>query len=358
MNFSVTNNNNPTFSPEILELTGPKVETQIRQLQNFEFESNFAGIISGEANKDLKGKPVPFNGPFLASSLLRPGCNPGALTDPNLKKPDTDTDDVTFKTFGLANKVRHEFRNFCAKQFALVERNVHGKLLCVLEGLTEHERQSIRFHCIMTAVRSETSETGPIHCDSFDGTICTFALMSNKIGTPIWPSAQLAFRVEKDDEKISTTIPTTPKKQFLREIKNKHPDQPRPKALRYDDSNLGPPRPWKDGSCVILPPSACHGIAPHKATDPNEQDETKDSAGNILASRTLARWFCRVTLEIIPAGNGETKENTCNADQRHGHVNPFRIHQVDCWPQGNLREKVCRLVAEHVWGDDSFSSAI
>jgi hypothetical protein len=334
----VTNSINPTFHPEILELTGPKVESQIRQLQNF--ESNFAGIISGEANKDENGNPVPFNGPFFASSLLRPGCNPGALNDPHLKL--TDTDQVTFKTHGSqANKVRFKFRDFCAKQFALVERNLHGKLLCVLEGLTEQERQSIRFHCIMTVVRSETNDEGPKHSDSFDGTICTFALMSNKVGTPIWPSAQLAFG-EFDN-------PTTPKEQFEREINN-NPRQARPSKLGYDDNKLGPKREWKDGSCVILPPSSCHGISRHRATDQNENDETKDSAGNILASRTQARWFCRVTLEIVPVG--------VNADQQHGLDNPFTIHQTDCWPQGNLREKVCRLVAEHVWGDDSFASAI
>ena len=89
-----------------------------------------------------------------------------------MKSPDRETDQVTFKTHGgQANTFRFEFRNFCAKQFSLVERNFHGKLLCVLEGLTEQERQSIRFHCIMTVVRLEASDEASIYSDSFDGTI-------------------------------------------------------------------------------------------------------------------------------------------------------------------------------------------
>ena len=68
----------------------------------------------------------------------------------------------------------------------------------------------------------------------------------------------------------------------------------------------------------------------------------KDAAGNILARASDKRWFSRVTLEIIPAGQ--------NAQREHGNVNPFVLHSLDAWPEG-LREKVCRLVLDNIWGE-------
>ena len=313
--------NPPPFNADIIELTGSKVERNIRQLGHL--EANFAGLIQEGCSS------------FLASTLLDPGENPGALSNPELKELNSE-ESHKFQAVGEAKRVATEFRDFCYHQSKLIERCLHGKLLAVFEGLTEEERQQIRVHSIMTVNRSTTTQPGQAaHSDSFDGTICAFALMSNKIGTLIYPSAQVQWR------NADRTQATTPRDQFLREINNSA-QQLRPEALRYDNAQLGPVREWRDGSCLVLPPSVCHQIAAHNAADPNVNDETKDAAGNILARASDNRWFSRVTLEIIPAGQ--------NAQSKHGNVNPFVLHSLDAWPEG-LREKVCRLVLDNIWGE-------
>jgi hypothetical protein len=173
---------------------------------------------------------------------------------------------------------------------------------------------------------------GPAHADSFDGTICLFALMANKIGTIIYPAAQVAWRDGRRTQK------TTPRAQFLREMEG---HTPRPGALRYNDDELGCERGWRPGSCVILGPSVCHQIAAHRAIDPRVNDATFGLDGRVLATATDPRWFCRVTVEIIPAG--------AMAENAHGTDNPFSLHARDPWPPG-LRRKVCMLVKEHCWG--------
>jgi hypothetical protein len=233
----------PPFNADITELTGWHVEENIRRLGRFEI--NFKGLV-GSGEKE-----------FLASTLLDPGEGPGGLCDPATILPTARK----FKAAGKAVHVANEFGGFCLDQFRLVERSMHGKLLAVWESLTLAERQQLRFHSIMTVARSEKSGQESAHADSFDGTMCCFALMSTKIGTIIYPGAQVAWR---DREK---TQATTPRDQFLHEMSN-GAGQPRPGALRYNDGTLGPERVWKAGSCVVLPPSVCHQIAAHQAIDP------------------------------------------------------------------------------------------
>jgi hypothetical protein len=306
----------PRFNADITELTGGRVEENIRRLGHF--EHNFAGLWKGGEKQ------------FFGSTLLDPGEGPGGLCDPATALPAARK----FKAFGKAVEVANELGGFCFDQFRLVERSMHGKLMAVWEGLTLAEQQQLRFHSIMTVMRSEGSGEDSAHADSFDGTICYFALMSNKIGTIIYPGAQVAWRDH------ACTQATTPREQFLREMGN-GAEQPRPGALRYNAGQLGPERVWKGGSCVVLPPSVCHQIAAHRATDSADDDATTDSAGGTLATATAARWFCRVTLELIPAG--------ASAQKPHGSVNPFELHSAGGWSDG-LRSKVCRLVGEHVWG--------
>ena len=310
----------PSFNANIVELTGFHVERNIRQLGNFEV--NFAGLIQEGQNS------------FVASTLLDTGEHPGALCNPGLKEVNGDASHK-FQAHGAAKDVADEFRDFCFHQSKLVERAIHGQLSAVFEGLTPAERQMVRFHSIMTVNRSSTTaELQDAHADSFDGTICAFALMSNKIGTLIYPAAQVQWR------NTERTEATTPREQFDREMNNSA-NQPRPGALRYDDAQLGPVRKWRDGSCLILPPSVCHQIAAHNAVDPNDHDETFDSSGNVLAGRTDKRWFSRVTMEIIPEGP--------NARREHGNMSPFQLHTLDAWPEG-LREKICGLVKDNIWG--------
>lgn len=304
---------NLRFVPDITELTGAQVEDNIRRLG--QFERNFAGLVK-EGHSS-----------FLASTLIDVGEGPGGLCDfahPTCNK---------FKATGEAVRVANEFRGFCFEQFALVERALHGKLLSVWDALTPDERAQLRFHCIMTVNRSTVSNLKSAHADSFDGTICYFAVMSsNKVGTNIYPAAQVAWR----DAKRTQT--TTPQAQFLEEMEVKNARAP---ALRYNDDELGAERGWRSGSCVVLAPSVCHQIAKHQATDPTVDDATVGLDGSVLATATDPRWFCRVTLEITPAGE--------KAQKVHGIDNPFSLHSKDDWPSG-LRSKVCMLVKEHCWG--------
>eukprot|EP01050_Picozoa_sp_SAG11_P031005 SAG11_NODE_9426_length_913_cov_0.859951_2_plen_228_part_01 len=203
------------FVPDITELTGACVEQNIRRLG--QLETNFAGLVSeGQSS-------------FLASTLLDRGEDPGALCDPRLA-----ADSEKFKAVEDAVRVANEFRGFCFEHSKLVERAMHGKLLAVWEGLSPDEQGQLRFHCITTITRS-TAEGRPssAHADSFDGTICYFALMSTKIGTNIYPAAQVAWR---DRER---TQATTPQAQFLHEMDS---SSSRPPALRYDDDALGAER--------------------------------------------------------------------------------------------------------------------
>jgi hypothetical protein len=303
----------PRFDPDITELIGARVERNIRRLASF--ETNFAGLV-GEGHSL-----------FFASTLLLPGQGPGALCDPSLA-----TTSNAFQAIGEAKRVENEFRGFCFEQFKMVERSMHGKLLTVWEGLTLEERGQVRFHSIMTVTRSTVSHLDEAHADSYDGTICCFALMSNKIGTNIYPGAQVAWR------DAHRTVPTSPRAQFLHEMEGRHA---RPAALRYNNTELGPERGWRQGSCVILAPAVCHQIAAHEATNGAVNDATYGIDGLVLATKTDPRWFCRVTLELIPAG--------ANAQNKHGTDDPFHLHTLDPWPAG-LRSKVCMLVKE-CWGD-------
>ena len=82
------------FIPDIMELTGARVEENIRRLGRFEHK--FAGLVS-EGHSS-----------FLASTLLDPGEGPGALCDPDLAVASNK-----FKAVGEAVRVADEFRGFC-----------------------------------------------------------------------------------------------------------------------------------------------------------------------------------------------------------------------------------------------------
>ena len=371
------------FVPDITELTGAHVEENIRRLGRL--ETNFAGLLAVTLTVTLGvtptgGATVTQGGAtgtvvsyaagslvltvtagtfaagvldndavtsgenvasvsanvtsFLASTLLDPGEGPGAFCDYQLAAAES----TKFKAVDEAVQVANEFRGFCFDQFTMVERSMHGKLMAVWESLTKEEQAQLRFHSIMTVNRSTASDEGSHHADSFDGTICCFALMSNKIGTKIYPGAQVT---QVTWEEGQNPEPTTPQSQFVEEMKvGCDGPRQRPAALRYN--SVGPERGWRDGCCVILAPSVCHKIAEHKATDPSVNDATVGSDGQVLATHTDPRWFCRVTLEIIPAGAA--------AQKNHGVVNPFGLHSMDPWPSVELRRKVCMLVKDHCWG--------
>ena len=74
----------------------------------------------------------------------------------------------------------------------------------------------------------------------------------------------------------------------------------------------------------------------------HDADSTLDSQGQPLASAADERWFCRVSIELIPA------QGIAAADAADAWGMWKRA-----WPAGRLRERVALLTAEHVWGADA-----
>ena len=74
--------------------------------------------------------------------------------------------------------------------------------------------------------------------------------------------------------------------------------------------------------------------------------ESFDSRGNPLATKDDNRWFCRVSIEIVPARGGKVDGGAWS-------------QWGNGWQDGALsvgvRQEVARLAAEHVWGDPAFA---
>jgi hypothetical protein len=71
------------------------------------------------------------------------------------------------------------------------ERNLHGQLSALHESIPAAVRNGLCFHFILTVLR-DTGALGthnPVHADTVDGTMLSFALMCTKVPTPIYPAA-------------------------------------------------------------------------------------------------------------------------------------------------------------------------
>jgi hypothetical protein len=78
--------------------------------------------------------------------------------------------------------------------------------------------------------------------------------------------------------------------------------------------DAGPQRSWRDGTLVILPPAVAQSV-------PNcglpRDYERRNYAGELLAARKDDRWFCRVSIEIVPA-RGRAGLSRTSTDSRGG----------------------------------------
>lgn len=310
----------PVLRSDILEISGRAADTLARDLAAW--EANAAGSIAAG------------NDTWVGHAFSAPGVGPAALADPSWAEGDTAS--VRFLAPAPADAIAIRFRKFCAAAFGLVERNIHTRLQAAWDAVGARAcgdiRPHLRWHAIMTLKRTAPEVDVPdsgcdIHADSFDGTIVCFALVSSKMGTPIFPNAQFA---------------EPPLEQFVREsVGGPHC---RPAAIRLAKSPTGRPlkhhqREWRDGSMAILPPAVAHSIPPGRVWD----FESRGSDGSVLATRDSPRWFARVAIEIVPA--------------RGGAVDGPWWEQHKGWATPAHRAAVAALVAEHVWGDPEFAAA-
>eukprot|EP00049_Salpingoeca_infusionum_P020528 m.364318 g.364318 ORF g.364318 m.364318 type:complete len:330 (-) comp26567_c0_seq1:36-1025(-) len=310
-----------SLKPDIIEVTGLNVESQIRQLMGLE-------SVLEDAISALQGHSKV----WFAQVLASPGCFPDVMLSPELAT--RDTAECAFGSKDEELKGKPEVRQFCTQQVALVVEQLLPRLRTVWLELSEEERNALCFHAVVTIQRSEgTRIVGPIHSDSFDGTLCAFGLMSSKIGTPIYPQGQVAWVQHKERPPMRTTALS----QFLEESDGT-PGVCRPGKLRYDEHQIGPCRVWRSGSLVIMPSCVCHAIASHKACDARVDDHTVAQDGTELASSSAPRWFCRITLQIIPAGP------TVRVAR-----DPWRQFSRHAWPSIALRRRVAYLNCKHVW---------
>jgi hypothetical protein len=240
-----------------------------------------------------------------------------------------DTSDATFCADELeAQSIEKRLREFTARHCAFIERSLHGRLLALWEGIPAQIRPLLRWHFIVT-MRRDANDFGanPLHADTFDGTMVAFALMCNKITTPVYPSAHFSPPALE---------------RFVAEAAGQ-PGVTRPSDIHLRScDHRGPRYTQRDGTILVLPPSVCHSI-------PNDIQlntvSTVDSRGETLATKDYARWFCRVSIEIIPANEGNTEGGAWHQWQQ-------------AWPDRQTRQHVALLAAEHVWGvDPSFLAA-
>ncbi len=329
------------LQPRIVEITSGETRGLVSALASFEF--NAAGSIAAQASKPgYEGKAE-----WLCHTFLPPGAHAETVQYParnlsNVNMPDfggdvgdeamwgptpvfvaPGTEDDTSSSAAIA----FGLHSFASGAFAMVERESRDRLARVWESLEPFERASLRWHFILTVARYAPGTVlhavnNPVHADAFDGTIALFALASNIMGTPIYPDAVFAEE---------------PLDQFVAEADGG--PGCRPDAIRllnfvpgHSMGETGPLRPWHTGSCVILPAAVAHAIP----------------SGVVPAD--TPRWFCRVTVEIVPACGGQVDVEGHPFAQHGGWGSPGH-------PGIELRRKVCALVAEHVWGDESFAAA-
>lgn len=166
----------------------------------------------------------------------------------------------------------------------------------------------------------------PVHADTMDGTMCAFALMCTKVQTPIFPAA---------------TFERSTLERFVAESAGKEPGVVnRPPEIHT--RTITPPRAAREGCLVMLPPCVAHSIPNN-----SEKIETSGSVseyGTQLSAPGDARWFCRVSIEVVP--KGPTVEDAWGQWRQP-------------WPAAmggeDTRKRVALLTARYVWGDAEFS---
>ena len=155
----------------------------------------------------------------------------------------------------------------------------------------------------------EKHDPSAAHCDSYDGTILGFGLCSTKLGTPTYPTAAFPYP-------ISLFISQSRTGKNL--------------AVQVSNVNkLGPLRPWRLGSFVVMPAATAHS-----------KPTAEQIASQNRAEHEKPRWFVRTVL---------------------------RVHIPDLWRKetyggrtAEAREErlaLSILVAKHVWGDAKFAAA-
>ena len=312
--------------PAILELCGSEVDAQILRLRSL--EEGAAGLVASAA---AAGGALP---PLTAHYLLPAGAAPGAAADPSLQQ-DLQSDDgppAAIVCEGAAHHVRYSLRRFAAQQFALVERALHGRL-CALHGaIPAAVRQGLCFHFILT-VRRDTGALGeqnPVHADTFDGTMLAFALMCTKVPTPVYPAAAFA---------------PSALERFVQEAAGA-PGVTRPAEIHAQPAT--PARAAREGCLLLLPPGVAHSI-PNTAL-PIEAGEAVSEQGVLLSRAGEARWFCRVSLEVVPAPPaGAAAAGGAWAQWTR------QWPGADAGAQRGTRMRVALLAARHVWGDAEFA---
>ena len=109
-----------------------------------------------------------------------------------------------------------------------------------------------------------------------------------------------------------------------------------------------PARPARAGCLLILPPAVAHSIpnAPHAI----ECGAAASEQGALLSSEGAARWFCRVSLEVVPAPPaGAAAAGGAWAQWTR------QWPGADAGAQRGARMRVALLAARHVWGDAEFA---
>ena len=303
--------------PAILELCGCEVDAQILRLGSLERDA--AGLVAA-AGSQLH---------LTAHYLLPAGAAPGAATEPSLQqyRQSDDGAPAAIACEGAATQVRFALRCFAARQFALVERSLHGRLTALHESIPAAVRGGLCFHFILT-VRRDTGALGtgnPVHADTFDGTMLAFALMCTKVPTPVYPAA--AFE-------------PSALQRFVQEAAGT-PGVTRPAEIHAQPAT--PARAAREGCLLLLPPAVAHSIPNTAACI--EAGEAVSEQGVVLSRANQARWFCRVSVEVVPApsAGGAAVGGAWDQWARE-------------WPGGpDTRGRVALLAARHVWGDADFA---
>lgn len=310
--------NDGTLCPTIIELSGGDIDKQIRELSSFEQHAK-ASIKEGVSCWQMH-------------ALLPSGEGPGGVCHPSIDVHPLKSDDPSA---GVAIRLG----SFARQQFTIVERSLHGRLMDVWTALNEDERELLQWHFIINVTReTATVGTHPIHADTFDGTIAAFALMSNKVPTPVYPAAEFG----------ANGLPTA-LDRFVSEVSGGQSTRPSDEIL-VSPGWEGPIRQPRNSNITILPPSVAHANPSVDIHAPTSS--TMDSLGRLLASPADNRWSCRVTIEVIPAGSSSPSPRGGGGGIPLDENGALLWRRP--WPRG-LRERVAYLVAFHVWGDKAFA---
>ena len=156
-----------------------------------------------------------------------------------------------------------------------------------------------------TAASYEKHDPSAVHSDSWDGTILGFALVSTKLGTPVYPKA----------------VFPSPVGMFLSQSRTGHND-----AHQLDIRNIGQLRTWNPGSLVVMPAAVAH-------SKPSRQQITTDPEPSV------PRWFCRATLRVGISGGFRSSGGRNEASREE-------------------RLMLAILVSRFVWGDRNFAYAV